>query len=133
MQVFVRRGDEFLVLHRTKPNEVYWHVVAGAREPGETAAEAAARELEEEVGLAGVPLVDLERRFVYPLAEEPHRRPEYAPGVTEIAVDCFLVEVPPGWEPRLDVEHDDYRWCSVDDARELLHWPEPREVLAEIA
>jgi dATP pyrophosphohydrolase len=132
VQVIVRRGREFPVLHRTKPNEVYWHVVAGAVERGETAAEAAARELAEEVGTAGVEVVDLERRFVYPLDEEPHRRPEYAPEVNEVLVDSFLVDVPPSWEPRLDREHDAFRWCDAADAAELLYWPEPRRLVLEL-
>jgi 8-oxo-dGTP pyrophosphatase MutT (NUDIX family) len=42
--VFVRRGEEFLVLHRTPDNDAYWHGVAGGVEPGESFAEAAARE-----------------------------------------------------------------------------------------
>ena len=133
VQVFVRRGDEFLVLHRTKPGEVYWHVVAGALEAGETAVETAARELEEETGLADAALVDLERRFVYPLDEEPHRLPQYESGVTEVVVDCFCVDAPATWEPRLDFEHDDYRWCTAVEADELLYWPEPRALVLELA
>src|SRR5205823_11078698 len=39
--VIVRRGDDFLMLHRAV--EDYWHVVAGVVEDGETFAEAAAR------------------------------------------------------------------------------------------
>jgi len=60
---------QFLALHRTRPKEVYWHVVAGALEQDETPAEAAARELEEEVG-SGVEglVVDLRRRYRYPLS-----------------------------------------------------------------
>ena len=46
-----------------------------------------------------------------------------------ITVGCFLVDVPPAWEPRLNDEHDEYRWCSRDDAVELLYWPEPKELL----
>jgi 8-oxo-dGTP pyrophosphatase MutT (NUDIX family) len=44
-------------------------------------------------------------------------------------VHTFIVDVPADWEPTLNFEHDDYRWCSRDDAVELLHWPEPKAVL----
>jgi 8-oxo-dGTP pyrophosphatase MutT (NUDIX family) len=37
--------------------------------------------------------------------------------------------VPPGWEPQLNEEHDDYRWLPQDEAVELLYWPEPKELL----
>ena len=127
--VVVRRGGEYLVLHRSPRQGAYWHCVAGALEPGETCAEAAARELLEETGLE-TPLVDLGRRFEYALEEWEHR---YRRGADRITVDCFLAEAPAGWEPRLDWEHDEYRWCDLHEACTLLFWPEPREVLEELA
>src|SRR6266568_716864 len=69
VMIVVRRGSEFLILHRAPRFDAYWHVVAGAVEAGESSPEAAARELLEETGLAAE-LVDLERRYVYPLSEE---------------------------------------------------------------
>ncbi|MDP8911445.1 MAG: NUDIX pyrophosphatase [Actinomycetota bacterium] len=135
VMVFIRRGDEYLVLHRSPAQESYWHTVSGAMEPGESSSEAAARELREETGLdAAAEVVDLHRTFVYPLAEEPESvRARFAPGVTEVMVECFAVEAPCGWEPALDWEHDDYRWCGAEEALELLYWPEPREVLRSLA
>ena len=43
--------------------------------------------------------------------------------------DEFLVEVDAAWEPELNEEHDDYRWCSRESAMELLFWPEPAALL----
>jgi lipoyl(octanoyl) transferase len=131
--VVVRRGEEFLVVHRSPLGGGYWHLVAGGVEPGESAADAAARELEEETGLAAV-VTDLRRGFRYPLAEESEeRRTLFSPDVTEVVVDCFAAAAPPGWEPELDEEHDDHRWCSAAEAEALLYWPEPREVLRAVA
>ena len=130
--ILVRRGDEYLVVHRSPRQGSYWHCVAGALEPQESFAQAAARELREETGLLAEP-TDVDRRFVYSLAEEPERLPDYEAGTTEIVVRSFLVEAPAGWEPELDWEHDDYRWCGVDDAVALLYWPEPAHVLREVA
>ena len=45
----------------------------------------------------------------------------------------FAVAVPAGWEPVLNEEHVDYRWCSEDAAVELLEYPEPREALRHVA
>ena len=39
--IVVRRGDEFLVVHRSPENDAYWHQIAGGVEDGETFAEAA--------------------------------------------------------------------------------------------
>ena len=124
--VFVRRAEEFLVLHRSEPQGAYWHSVAGGVELGESAAEAASRELREETGLAAEP-VSTGRTFSYePEAWESHA------GIGMVRVDCFLAEAPPTWEPVLDWEHDDYRWCGVEEAAELLYWPEPRELISEL-
>jgi dihydroneopterin triphosphate diphosphatase len=125
--IVVRRGEEYLVVHRSPRGGAYWHGIAGGLEEGESFAEAAARELYEETGFAAQP-IDLETRFVYSLDEEPEYRAQFT-DAHEIVVATFLVEVPGGWEPTLNDEHDEYRWCSRDDAVELLYWPEPKELL----
>jgi lipoyl(octanoyl) transferase len=130
--VFVRRGGEFLVLHRSERNGAYWHGVAGALEEGEDYGQAAARELEEETGLVAEPL-EVGGAYSYAASEDPGWRKRYPPGTREILVRSFLVEVPAGWEPELDWEHDDYRWCGADEAERLLYWPEPRQVLRTLA
>jgi dATP pyrophosphohydrolase len=126
--VFVRRGDEFLVLHRSPRQGSYWHGVAGALEQGETWGDAAARELLEETGLAAAPL-EVGAGYAYAIDDYPEYRAGLPEGTTEIVVHSFLVNAPSDWEPVLDWEHDDYRWCTPGEALELLHWPEPREVL----
>ena len=78
--------------------------------------EAARRELEEETGLradVGKP----RHAFVYD-------------GVT---VTCLLVDVPAGWEPELDDEHDDHRWCSVDEAHDLMRFVDAWDAVRRLA
>ena len=118
--IVVRRGEEFLVVHRTPRGGGYWHGIAGGVELGETDAQAAARELFEETGLVAEP-DEIATPFVYAIDES---RP--------ITVRCFIVDVPPAWEPALNDEHDDYRWCSQSDAVELMYWPEPKELLRSL-
>jgi 8-oxo-dGTP pyrophosphatase MutT (NUDIX family) len=133
--IAVRRGSEFLVLHRAPQCGAFWHLVAGAEEPGESAAEAAARELREETGLDVVgDLIDLGRSFAYPLVDEPeYVRERFAADVSEVVVSCFVADVPLRWEPTLNEEHDGYRWCDVGQAEALLYWPEPRELVRALA
>jgi 8-oxo-dGTP pyrophosphatase MutT (NUDIX family) len=109
-------GSRFLVLHRAPWKRGYWHLAGGGVEAGETDAEAAVRELDEETGLRAK-LVDLGDDLAYD-------------GIT---VHAFAVEAPVGWEPILNDEHDDHRWCSLREAMELLAYEEPREALRRAA
>ncbi len=123
--IVVRRGDEYLVLRRSPQRHGYWHLVAGALEWGEEAEAAARRELCEETGLDVE--VRLLERYEYDVAGDPPEvRARFAPGVETVHVHAFVAEAPAGWEPVLDEEHDAYRWCSADEAVELLAYPEPR-------
>jgi 8-oxo-dGTP pyrophosphatase MutT (NUDIX family) len=134
--VFVTRmrGSEVLVLHRSPQQGGYWHVVAGGVETGETAAAAAARELQEETGLVAAVEAPVEVvEYVYALTEEPaERRAMYDPSVAAVTVTCFRATAPDDWEPTLDWEHDGYRWCSVGEAFETLRWPETARALREL-
>lgn len=126
-------GREFLVLERAPDRQGYWHVVAGALEWGEGAAAAAARELREETGLGAIP-EGLGGEYAYRLDEEPPEvRARFAPEITVIAIHPFAAEAPAGWEPVLDEEHVGYRWCSLDEALELLEYEEPRVAVREVA
>jgi dATP pyrophosphohydrolase len=116
-------APELLVALRSPERGGYWNPLAGGVEEGESPADAARRELAEESGLLrprrleGIPL-DL-----------AYTRPEGA----RITLYAFLAEAPPDWEPVLNDEHVDYRWCSPAEADELLAYPEPRAAYAHVA
>jgi dATP pyrophosphohydrolase len=114
------RGREFLVALRTPGREGYWSLIAGGIEEGETPVAAARRELEEETGLAA------------PLSfEEIPMSLGYEDEVGWVVLHVFAGEAPGDWEPTLDEEHVDYRWCAVEDALDLLFFEEPRQALRE--
>ena len=113
--IVVRRGGEFLVVHRSPENDAYWHLIAGGVEEAETFTEAAVRELQEETGL-DTPVEPLDVSFTY----------------KTVHVECFITEAPAAWEPKLDWEHDEYRWCSADEAAGLFRWPEPAEIVQDL-
>ena len=156
--IFVtRRGrSEVLIAHRSPPQGAYWHTIAGGIEAGETPLEAAVRELAEETGLSGVELhagADVVE-YAYPLSEEPPERaalyperaaldperaalyPEraalYPEGLVAVRVHCFVAEAPDDWEPMLDWEHDDHRWCAPGEAAATLRWPETAAALRRL-
>ena len=121
--VVFRTGPEFLVLLRSPERHGYWNLVAGGVEEGETPGAAARRELDEESGLAQ-PI-----RFGPLPLELGYVRPEGS----KVAMHAFLAEAPPGWEPILNEEHVEYRWCSAADADALLAYPEPRDAVSFVA
>jgi 8-oxo-dGTP pyrophosphatase MutT (NUDIX family) len=133
--VFVTRrdGSEVLLLHRVPEHGGYWHVVAGGVESGETPTQAAERELLEETALqarvgAGVGVTEYADALTGEPVE-PSERHDLS-GVA-IHIDCFRVEAPPSWEPVLNAEHDEHRWCSPAIAFRVLRWPATANALRQ--
>jgi 8-oxo-dGTP pyrophosphatase MutT (NUDIX family) len=99
----VPSGREFLLLHRRVPGgadyegEWAWTPPSGARQPGEEPDAAAARELEEEIGLT------------LPLTLLPD-----ASATEDVAL--YVAEAPPHAEVVLDDEHDRFLWLPLDEA-----------------
>ena len=100
-------GREVLVLRRSPERGGFWQLVTGRVEPGESAAEAARRELGEETG-ADVEVVPLDYRHSFALGES----------VPPVLVEetAFAARWPEGREVRLCEEHVEFGWLPVPDA-----------------
>jgi len=121
------RGLEFLQLHRSSGKISHtWQPVMGHVEEGETATQAALRELKEEAGYAvGSGLVaawQIEAVNTYFLASIDAVM--MSPG--------FAVEVSPDVEPKLDDSHDGARWVPRDACDRMFFWPGQRRAVTEI-
>lgn len=125
-------GIEYLQLLRAQtPMQHTWQPVMGHVEAGETAVEAAKREMREEVGLACgdehvLAMYSLEQTHPFFLAE----------------LDCvmlsprFVVEVAARWNPSLATllesgEHTQFRWVQEARASDGFMWPGQRAALQE--
>jgi dATP pyrophosphohydrolase len=97
-------------------------VVHGHIEPGETAVEAARREMREETGLEPVRLFNLSRVELFYL----HRTDRVA------LVPAFAAFVSGSAEPVLGPEHDAAEWLSMAEARERVAWPRVARALEDI-
>ncbi len=117
---WIEGEPRYLLLQRS-PGQLYegiWQGVTGKIQPGEKAWEAALRELREETGLRPLKMWTVDHvNFYYEAATDQLN-----------GIPVFGVELAPG-EVVLSPEHQAHRWCSVEEAAELLLWDQQREGL----
>lgn len=110
---------QVLLLKRATTLAGEWCQIAGSIEEGETAWQAAVRELAEETGLRPVELysADINEQFY----EADRDAMTVAP--------VFLAIVDPEEKVSLNFEHSDYRWVSFEAAIEMVAFGGQRRVL----
>ncbi len=114
------KGPQYLALHRRKEIDRLgdtWQSVHGGIEEGETATQAAARELFEETGLKVIDLWSLnvvEMFYVYQ-SDEIVLNPAFGAQVDG--------------EVRLGTEHDQYQWLNLQEIKEIFIWPGQRRAV----
>lgn len=121
-----------LLLRRAKPFD-FWQSVTGSLKSNETHADAAARELLEETGLAGQGVLEytgVSRQFVI----DQRWRHRFAPGSVENVEFEYRYRLP----ARIGVtvcgeEHSEYQWLLVDDAIEMVWSWTNRDALMALA
>jgi 8-oxo-dGTP pyrophosphatase MutT (NUDIX family) len=125
----INRGIEYLLLKTTPEREDFWQPVTGGLEEGETKVEALKREVWEETGIKNATrIIEDVDYFEYSDAHFINIR-----GFDFIKEYVFGVEVDP--EERVAVdgkEHSEFRWCSFQEALELLKWSENKRALSRL-
>ncbi|GAA2426320.1 NUDIX domain-containing protein [Streptomyces macrosporus] len=121
--VVVRGGRVLMVRRRVPEGELAWQFPAGGIEPGESAEDAAVREVGEETGLAV--------RAVAPLGERTHP-------VTGRAVTYWACEAPSGTAEVRDADEvAEVAWCAYAEVAERvpygLHEPVRRYLAGVLA
>jgi len=121
--IFRRNGNviEYLLLKRLPEKNGFWQPMTGGVEEGETRDEALQREIMEETGVRNIVAV-IEGLYYFEFSD-PNLNQEYVYGV----------EVSPSEDIVLDPkEHSEYKWCSFQEALQLLHWKENKEALRKL-
>jgi dATP pyrophosphohydrolase len=130
--VVYSRDGHVLMLRRTVPAD-FWQSVTGSLEWGETPAQAARRELEEETGLdAGDGLVDAAEQRSFPIL--PAWRARYAPDVSSNLEHWFYFAVDRPMAVRVAAaEHSEYRWLPWREAAALASSYTNRDAITALA
>ncbi len=119
---FERDQPWYLLLHRSKDEKIYpdiWQFVSGSIGGGETAVEAALRELSEETGLAPTSFWTV-----------PHVSMFYDHDYDSVNLcPLFAAQVETGSVPKLSTEHYEYSWFSYQESLNRLVWPGQRQGL----
>lgn len=118
-------GVELLTLQRSQAGTYpgIWQAVHGHIEEGETAWQAAARELEEESEIAP-------RRWFRSLTLETFYAPETD---TIYFTPMFVAEAAAGAACRISNEHQAFAWRSLDEARAVFPWDTQHRTLDVLA
>ena len=115
----IRRGNTFLACQRPahKARGLQWEFAGGKVEPGETKAQALARELREELGV--------EMAVGEPVTEVTYRYPDVAVHLTLLSAAITA------GEPR-KLEHADIRWMTPAEAKDYPFCPADRIFLERL-
>jgi dihydroneopterin triphosphate diphosphatase len=123
-------GGEFLLLERVKPPG-FWQSVTGSLEWGESADDAARRELIEETGITQGFLRNLNWTQVYEIL--PSFGKKYAPGITRNLEHGFALKLFGRVPVTLsEHEHVQYRWVSADEAMATASSSTNRAVIQQL-
>jgi len=128
--ILFRKSNEkiqYLVMKRTPEKEGFWQPITGGLEERETRVEALRREILEETGIKDfVRIIEDVHYFEY-------SGPHFVKGFDFIKEYVFGVEVSSIEKIVLDgSEHSEFRWCSFQEALELLKWKENKEALTKL-
>lgn len=123
-------GDtyEFAALRRS--DKGYWQSVSGGGEDDESPEEAAVRELREEAGVHGRPLIRLASMCTVP-AWHFAPRSAWPPDLYVLPEYAFAVDVT-GIELTVSDEHVAAAWGSYAEIAAMLHWDSNRTALWEL-
>lgn len=117
-----RFGTETKMLLLKRSKEGYWCHVAGKIETGETGWQAIIREFDEETQIQVTRLYscDYLEQFY-----EPHQN-------QILIIPTFVVICEPQQTVTLNPEHTDYRWCGLEEAKQLVPFPNQRSLYEHV-
>ena len=131
--VVLHDGNGNILLIERADRAGFWQSVTGSIEAGETLAQTARREVQEETGitLSDGQLHDWQQSRQYEIY--PHWRHRYPPGITRNTEHVFSARIAPDTSIKLSKEHTAYCWLERTDAAEKVFSPSNRQAILELA
>ena len=123
--VVIRAGNDearFLLLRRTHRPVEAWTYVAGGIEKDEKAHDAAVREVSEETGL------EISALYSADLCEQFYEIEKNSIWIAPV----FVAFVSEESSASINEEHSEYRWCTIEEAVEMLTFPGTREIVEKV-
>jgi dATP pyrophosphohydrolase len=122
---------EFLLLKRTVESGGFWQGVTGSVAEGESLVDCAKRELLEETSYIPQFIYQTEETYKLPIKEKSlHLFPE---GTKEWTEFLFIARIEQEEDPTIRAdEHSEWRWCSFEEAYELLYWSNNKDALKKV-
>ena len=131
--VVLHDGNGNILLIERADRAGFWQSVTGSIEAGETLAQTARREVQEETGitLSDGQLHDWQQSRQYEIY--PHWRHRYPPGITRNTEHVFSARIAPDTSIKLSKEHTAFCWLERTDAAETVFSPSNRQAILELA
>jgi len=130
--IYTRQGHTLLL--KRNAHRTFWQsVTGGIHWSGETAREAAIRELKEECGICAQAsdMQDWKRRFRFVIPSEVRHR--YGPNVDMNVEHMFSIRLQDKVQVRLEPrEHSAYQWVDFDQAESMVYSWSNREAIRMI-
>ncbi|HFS5790936.1 TPA: dihydroneopterin triphosphate diphosphatase [Citrobacter werkmanii] len=129
--IYAKDTGRVLMLQR-RDDPDFWQSVTGSLEEGETASQAAMREVKEEVAIdvatEQLTLIDCQRTVEFEIFS--HLRHRYAPGIVRNTESWFCLALPSEREV-VFTEHLTYRWVNAVEAAQLTKSWSNRQAIEE--
>ncbi|HEX4502702.1 MAG TPA: dihydroneopterin triphosphate diphosphatase [Scandinavium sp.] len=129
--IYAQDTKRVLMLQR-RDDPDFWQSVTGSLEEGETASQAAMREVNEEVAIdvasESLTLIDCQRTVEFEIFT--HLRHRYAPGIERNTESWFCIALP--HERQIEIsEHLAWRWVAAAEAAALTKSWSNRQAIEE--
>ena len=120
----INENNEFLLLKTSDKDlqfhKSFWYVVTGSYEKeNKSKIETVKREVKEETGLNVIQTIYLDKTFTYESLGSNYIEYVYLSKVKKTDI-------------QLNEEHIDYKWCTLDEFVESIHWFEPKSNLIKL-